>query len=169
VSKIKSAKTNPGSIFPNTLPSSDDARRAFRGLRTFPCFPSQHPLGFPPPGQNQPNRQNTLYFGGITWKTSEFPDFCQILPHSDQLSGQLSPFRLRETRELPVWSNKHPLVSRAGNSGNCWGHLRFFFLRVLLFKFFFFLGLCAVSRFVQAKPRPEDQPRQQSYSIIQLP
>ena len=162
MSKIKSAKTNPGSIFPNTLPSSEDARRAFKGLRTFPCFPSQHPLGFPPPGQNQPNRQNTLYFGGITWKTSEFPDFCQILPHSDQLSGQLSPFRLRETRDLPVWSNKHPLVSLAGNSGNCWGHLRFFFFLASVPSLF-------IDRFVQAKPRPEDQPRQQSYSSIQLP
>ena len=162
MSKIKSAKTNPGSIFPNTLPSSHAARRAFRGLGTFPCFPSA-PSRFPSPAKiSQIGKIPSIlvaYLENIRafCRISRFlSDFASLRP------ALRSAFRLRETRELPVWSNKHPLVSLAGNSGNCWGHLRFFFFLASVPSLF-------IDRFVQAKPRPEDQPRQQRSKLFKYP
>ena len=67
------------------------------------------------------------YFAGIPGTP---PVFCRF-PRS------VSPFRfcprpalrrLRETRELPEWSTKHPLVSlEISGNAKCWGPSRFLF------------------------------------------
>ena len=103
----------------------------------FPGKPSNFPGSEPSLrlvwAQNQPNRQNTRVFcwkpPGIpgkypatAWVSCRFPQFClRFCPRP--------ALRLRETREFPEWSTKHPLFSlEISGNAKCWGPSVFLFV-----------------------------------------
>ena len=85
--------------------------------------------------QNQPNfrpnRQNAGNFAENPCRPGNYPAtawvFCRFLNFaSDFAPDQL---RLRETREFPEWSTKHPLFSlEISGNAKCWGPSVFLFV-----------------------------------------
>ena len=68
-------------------------------------------------------RQNTWVFCGYTWKTpgipGKYPATAWVSCRFPQFCLRFCPrpaLRLRETREFPEWSTKHPLFPLTGNA-----------------------------------------------------
>ena len=118
-------------------------------LVSFPCFstaPSRFLSSFPrklrgnhqftgseaglgPKSAN--SRQNTGYFAGIPGNPPGIPGKYLVFCRFPRFRLRFCPrpaLGLRETRELPEWSTKHPLVSLeiSGNE-KCWGPSGFLF------------------------------------------
>ena len=89
--------------------------------------------------QNQPNfrpnRQNAGNFAENPCIPGNYPAtgwvFCMVVCRVPRFRLRFCPrpaLRLRETRELPEWSTKHPLVSlEISGNAKCWGPSRFLF------------------------------------------
>ena len=86
--------------------------------------------------QNQPNfrpnRQNAGNFAENPCKPGNYPATAWVFCRFPQFCLRFCPrpaLRLRETREFPEWSTKHPLFSlEISGNAKCWGPSVFLFV-----------------------------------------